>query len=136
MENIKLEAGKFYRAEGGAKIYIASALPNPFIDGDTYPFIGYVNGEYVDKTFFWNASGVCYTERKFNIVAEWVEPKRIKGWVNIVAKNPENPSSSHVGRLTCVWPTREMADAYCAYDRLACIEIDVLEGQGLDGSAR
>jgi hypothetical protein len=75
------------------------------------------------------------------------EPKRIKGWVNLYARNAEHSDLSDLiidGVLykasTYAKASKDQADlmagCFPQFTRIACIEIDVLEGQGLDGSAR
>ena len=72
-------------------------------------------------------------ERQQDLVAEWVEPKRIKGWVNIYLS--KLPGGYECGSF---YRTKEEANHWKSYkggERVACLPVDVLEGQGLDGSA-
>lgn len=75
------------------------------------------------------------TREGFDLVAEWVEPKRIKGWINIYPSDEEeqdNPVPVRSG----VHDTRDNADKLALRSRrIACIEIDVLQGHGLGEAA-
>jgi hypothetical protein len=63
-----------------------------------------------------------------DIIAEWVESKRINGWINLY------PSDTEMGVIAnnVINPSKELADKFAMPDRVACIEIDVLEGEGLE----
>lgn len=123
MEGIKLEAGKYYRTHGGDKVFIAGKSP---FEKRPFEFCGFVENQ---GTQSWTAEGKFFTGKNssaYDIVAEWKEPKRVKGWLAI-----------GVGYADAkIEDTREEALKAFGGDAVACIEIDVLEGQGLDGSAR
>jgi hypothetical protein len=80
----------------------------------------------------------------YDIVAEWKEPKKIKGYVNLYSGYNEN-LPGHKGKADLPWQfgglksSREQAD-YAAsawqgtYQRVACLEIDIEESHGLGGS--
>ncbi|MBR0721781.1 hypothetical protein [Bradyrhizobium manausense] len=135
MEKLKIEAGKFYRTRSGAKAFVAMDKRNPFNPDDEYPILAYIDEEPETNTHKWlNPDGREYASKEYehDLVAEWREPKRIKGWLNVYL-----PGDGRDEMFSCVHKTREKADAVMfASERIACIEIDVLEGQGLDGSAR
>ena len=63
----------------------------------------------------------------YDLIAEWVEPKRIKGWLNVHAGNAAvfaiGPYSTRDEATTDAETLR--------VPRVACIEIDCLEGEGL-----
>ncbi|WP_354111737.1 hypothetical protein [Bradyrhizobium sp. S3.12.5] len=59
------------------------------------------------------------------IVAEWVDPKRIQGWMVI----DRDEDGDYKGRY--VHKTQAMAQTIADRDSVACIEIDCLEGEGL-----
>ncbi|NEH28159.1 hypothetical protein [Rhizobium ruizarguesonis] len=109
-----------------------------------YKFIGVIAGK--NDAFGWKSNGENDPLNKVgdDLVAEWVELKRIKGWVNVYSGNDENygnphniDSSQHCGH---VYPKRAHADiaavSLTGRNRIACIEIDVLEGAGLEGRSR
>lgn len=121
----KIEAGKFYRTHDGKKAFVGAQRPEQFNGlSEQCGFSGFVDG--LDYVIAWKADGSAVESySNLSLVAEWVEPKRIKGWLNIDADG-----------LVWLEKNREEADKDACDDRIACIEIDVLEGQGLDGSAR
>lgn len=128
MLEMKLEAGKCYRTRHGHKAFIRHILKtNPLSNTDLdFPVSGVMNK---DNAMTWtdcgryNDDGI---ESIYDLVAEWQEPKRLKGWLNIYCWNED-------GRLEAgaVYPDRVTADSESASNRKACIEIDVPEGQGL-----
>jgi hypothetical protein len=142
--NLQLEAGKYYRTVCGKKAYVAAT--NPFgASGDgvsDYVVAGFIEG-YGAVTWTRDGRQATFTDSPADLVAEWVEPKRIKGWVNVFAGvNPYIPGSTvgevevHLGSVKstkedCEAAVRHRSDKH----RIACIEIDVLEGQGLEGEA-
>jgi len=137
LENIKLEAGKFYQTRDGRKAFVAALVENPFGETESiYVARGYINDKNVERG--WTASGIWYVgeDNKNDLIAEWTEPKRIKGWLNISSQATASPGY-HSFQCTHIFKTRELADQFAnnVGPRIACIEIDVLEGQGLDGSA-
>lgn len=124
---LKIEAGKFYRTRGGKKAFVAY-VGNPFSEGNEQEeAIGWVekaNG-YRES---WCRDGKFYRHRglsEYDLVAEWKEPKRIKGWLNVYLD--EDNGSPTVGMLN-------KSKSECPKDtgRVACIGIDVLEGEGLE----
>lgn len=125
MLEMKLEAGKFYKTLDGRKAYVAQT-------GITFPgsehgrAIGYVpmKDENGYDPHFWFEDGTA-SNKPHEILSEWQEPKRIKGWMNI----EQSTNCRAIGNV--IWPTKEKADSVADPERLACIEIDVLEGQGL-----
>ena len=117
-QTLTLEAGKFYRTRNGRKAFVG--CENPFADGSTLRVFGYIEGAGIA---IWRTDGCYFSDgaaASSDLVAEWVEPKRIKGWVNI----DEDYCAYR-------YDTRKQADAKASKDRIACIEIDVLEGEGL-----
>lgn len=86
----------------------------------------------VDRAFFRNDIGMEASERIDSILRNWsIKPKpkpRIKGWMNIYANHNKNyyPSST-------IHRTKISADqiARSIDNRVACIEIDAEEGEGL-----
>ena len=124
----KIEVGKYYRTRDGRKAYVSG--PHPFLSEDsTYKFAGFIDGEAHNRAHVWTAKGEwlrCKISGK-DLIAEWsepAEPKRIKGWLNIDADN-----------MTRLFDTRREADNGAFSDRIACIEIDVAEGEGLETEA-
>lgn len=106
----------YYKTRGGAKVEIAGRVES---NGD-YPWLGVapdmlrsysVGGAVL-------ASGIhCHED----IVAPWVEPRKGTIWVNIY--NNPNSTGGHSNRAD--------ADQSATDNRLACIQVDWIEGQGL-----
>ncbi|MGG7581717.1 hypothetical protein [Rhizobium sp. Nf11,1] len=121
---LTLEAGKYYRTRDGRKAFVSGT--NPFSEGSHIRAIGVVYGNGVQG---WDLSGAFSSlgGHGLDLVDEWVEPKRIKGWLNVY---PENDESFDIVKYH---PTREQADVSALSTRIACIKIDVLEGEGLNG---
>lgn len=120
--SFKIEKPGFYRERSGGKAQIVGQLSN----GDWL-------GEGSDKSASrYNKSGIfapdiSLRESDFDLVAEWVEPKRIKGWIAIgsIVNGDIKP--------TCSAAIKDYRESGYSGKLLACIEIDVLEGAGLDG---
>jgi len=136
-QTLTLEAGKYYKTRDGRKAFVGALnQPSPFGNlKDMYPAAGYIEGE--DSARSWMLNGELYNNAKAfeaDLVAEWVEPKRIKGWVNIYAAkmNPDDGDIQDVRVGQVVHNTRELAAKYQLGKLIACIEIDVLEGHGLN----
>jgi len=125
LETLKLEIGKYYRTSEGAKVLILAKA-------EGYDcFLGQAMNGWADDGCFlkYTPDGHCSkaNDRWNKLVAEWKEPKRIHGFINIYR------GGEAVGGLR---DTKEEANERALKGRIACIEIDVLEGQGLDGSAQ
>jgi len=134
---LTLEPGKYYRTRDGRRAFLTTTINNnPFrSDGDgRYPVSGFIEG---DGRNDWSASGEFYENGMNNhngdLIAEWVEPKRIKGWLNI--NRPLGAECGDVASTGNVWASKEHADVCASERRIACIEIDVLEGEGLNRDA-
>ncbi|MHC2315172.1 hypothetical protein ACVIHC_002218 [Bradyrhizobium diazoefficiens] len=123
MEKLKIESGKFYRTSGNLKALCVGQLKD---------------GRFVfeclndmprnkDQIIFGDQDGKTAANDSWQIVAEWKEPKRIHGFINIYR------GGEAIGGLR---DTKEEANERALKGRIACIEIEVLEGQGLDGSAQ
>lgn len=126
----KPEAGKYAKTRGGHKAFVSAIIQNPMQDKQpSYSVIGFVEGS--DDRITWTSDGrfISGNEDDFDLVAEWVEPKRIKGWVNVYDSALSSESAGGVH------PTKRDADEYAMPHRLACIEIDVEEGHGLGEAA-
>ncbi|MBB4345161.1 hypothetical protein [Rhizobium leguminosarum] len=134
-QTLTLEVGKYYRTRDGKKAYAGYVMAESPFNGSKplYPVSGWVDGEAMPQC--WNLDGSLHepeNEHKFDLVAEWIEPRRIKGWVAVGAE-----TGSHV-RCTHIHPSKEAAIRYLrgpSYNdnTFAVIEIDVLEGTGLEG---
>ncbi|MVO95102.1 hypothetical protein [Rhizobium leguminosarum] len=133
-QSLTLAAGKYYRTRDGRKAFVSAVSVADPESGlvRRYPAIGYIAGR--EET--WQACGRNMTDRiyKYDLVAEWIEPKRIKGWVAL------GRDLGDFVRCTHIHPSKEAAIKNLrghAYndDAFACIEIDVLEGAGLEGEA-
>ncbi len=131
---LQLEAGKFYRTRDGKKAYVCGSLgANPFTgQKKSCPVQGYIEGHGQTS---WTEQGgyVVGEDNGYDLIAKWVEPKRIKGWIAIGGSDFGTVQTSH-----CLETKTEACGVFeDDYRRkpLACIEIDVLEGQGLEGEA-
>lgn len=124
---LTLEAGKYYRTRGGKKVFIVGVNPFDKEDDDIeFPFGGFVQGLKGDVLEWFRDDGRYGVQDGANdLVAEWVEPKRIKGRM-FIGNNGVVFFGGSIGE--------EPAVPY-GVTALACIEIDVLEGHGLKGEA-
>ncbi|RWE44218.1 hypothetical protein [Mesorhizobium sp.] len=131
---LQLEAGKYYLTRDGRKGFVAGSSPFGSTV-DCHQVVGYIDCD--THALGWGKDGFYWAnkdEDARDLVAEWVEPKRIKGWVNIYPDvNGNMPSKVIVNN--CLHGTKDDADDHAMTGRIACIEIDVLEGQGLEGEA-
>lgn len=120
---LQLEAGKFYRTRDDRKAFVAGF--SPFDGADTYRVaVGFIEGYAFEEC--WAASGQWGMNRNDkDLVAEWVEPKRIKGKMYI--------GENSIGVFGSYISDGAKPPSFCKV--VACIEIDVLEGQGLEGEA-
>lgn len=140
-QSLTLEVGKYYRMRNGRKaIVTCDSGANPFGgEDDKFPFNGYAEG--FEAGICWTAKGkTSGWNSECDIIGAWVEPKRIKGWVNIYPKQLgvcgttyDHESDSAFSFGSHHYANRDMADRYAGVNRIACIEIDVLEGAGLEG---
>ena len=145
MESLKIEAGKYYRTRGGDKAWMGCDIRTGGYGG-IYPFIGVVGG--YRQSWASDGSSIYGEQSPFDIIAEWKEPKRIKGWVNIWDRMHEDlrgvaAEEGNAFPGTNVYLSKDDADRaaknaanWSDSNRIACIFVDVLEGEGLDGSAR
>ncbi len=116
---LTLEAGKFYKTRIGKKAFVAGLCPFSDINIDCRA-TGFIEGRTQTCDWMENGTWGLGVVDDRDLVAEWVEPKRIKGWLNIYGDRRS-------GILHCA---RGSADSV-GHGRIACIEIDVLEGAGL-----
>ncbi|MBP2564514.1 hypothetical protein J2766_001073 [Agrobacterium tumefaciens] len=122
-QTLTLEAGRYYRTRDGRKAYVAGF--NPFSKEEDRA--NAVSGWIEDGNCLWCRSGQYWKNKTsdFDLVAEWVEPKRIQGKMYIY----EGSAGVHGGYLS-----DHLQLPYGA-KVLAVIEIDVLEGHGLGEAA-
>lgn len=127
---LTLEAGKYYRTRDGKKAFVAGK--NPFEDLE-YPFIGVLQSD-ASSSDSWAVDGRYIVGEKSNddLVAEWVEPKRVTGWIAMLVDGYTGDYPAHT---THVFATRQEAVESFNGAPFAVIEIDVLEGHGLNGEA-
>lgn len=145
---LQLEAGKYYRTRDGDKVFVAAL--NLFDDASDHPVAVIIgNNDDEDDLQWYSPEGrlnaYSFSPKGSDIVSEWVEPKRIKGWVNLYDKACFNQKLVDVGVASvghAVHPSQDDAlrrahacEAQYGIKLLACIEVDVLEGQGRDGEA-
>lgn len=134
----KFKSGEYWQTRGGDKAFIASVgLPNPFGKFKAlFPVCGYIEGDDEDD-HTWGEDGNYFRadedeESDLDLIKPWVEPRRIKGWVNVYAAYGNgqdiNAPAYGVGR---VYKTKKECEQLRGPYSIACIEIDVLEGEGL-----
>jgi hypothetical protein len=117
---MKLEAGKFYKTRDGRKAF--AAAENPFHD-NKFRYVGWV--EYDPCNLGWNWEGKHPNKSRYDLIAEWVEPKRIDGYIAIGTRLTGDLA---ISREVAV----EGLKRYSIDNKvLACIEVDCLEGDGL-----
>ena len=112
---MNIEAGKFYKTRDGrkARIYAVDGSGSDNIHGAILIKDGW-------DCEVWDKDGAWVDIRSPNdLVSEWVEPRTGTVWVNIY--------SSH-GK---VYTSKEAADNTCFNDRVACVEVNWTEGEGL-----
>lgn len=131
-QTLTLEAGKYYRTRDGRKAYIVGQNPFDKDDADIgFPFGGFVRGGNGDCLEWWRGDGRFEVrEDAMDLVAEWVEPKRIKGFIAL-----KYTGNSFVAVTSHVHGTLEEAMKMFKGDTSAIVEIDILEGVGLNGEA-
>ena len=115
---MKLEAGKYYKTRDGRKAKIVSEIsPSPFNHTvSTYPFMGWVEG--YTAAISWTAQG-SYIEQDWSkadsdsdLVAEWKEPVKVEGWVNVYPHG-----------FTRIRASREIADNMAGAGRITCVYV-------------
>lgn len=63
-------------------------------------------------------------------VYKWrIKPEKKKGWVNIYPYSQQ--PNKYAGDVVGIYNTKELADAGAVLNRVACIEIEYEEGEGL-----
>lgn len=78
MSQLKLEAGKYYKARNGEKVFISHiAHENPFLPSikDRYPAKGWIRGQ--GDLHGWAEDGMRYTGNDHSpsdLIEEWKEP--------------------------------------------------------------
>lgn len=124
---LTLEEGKYYRTRGGKKAFVAGT--NPFNDEGMCAVVGFIDGKlgYVS----WDRKGAWLSAPgdSFDLVAEWVEPKRIKGFLAIGQRVTGDIKGTHAEAV------QEFAKYGDVSNIRAVIEVDVLEGHGLGEAA-
>lgn len=142
---LTIEAGKCYWTRAGHKAIVLTR--NPFNDGKKrnevfigaieYPDEFYLSEDCPEAATTWGDSGNFYIDHEtspYDLVAEWAEPKRVDVWVNIFAtkEREDYPSGYRVGCVTHA--TKADAQRH-AVGMVATVNINVLEGEGLNGEA-
>ena len=91
------------------------------INGDGNDVIAGVSG---DRVRHWHSDGSWVFNTEYPMDLDLVEAKPlIKGWLNVYRRG--------CGVFSSIYPTRGLADSQARRDRLACIPIDVADGEGL-----
>lgn len=112
---MKLEVLKAYKTRDGEKCVSVEQDKDVFgvfhIKDNAYYF------HHSDGRFVCSSS----TENGIDIVSEWEEPRRGEIWVNI-----------HSDNSSFTWDSRKAADQQQDEDRIACVRVEWVEGQGLE----
>ena len=120
---MKIEAGKYYKTRGGSRAFIGAKKPEGF-NGD-YDFFGVVEEARSEKWISgscWKANGrTVLANDDHDIVGEWKETKRIKGWVSLKA-NPDHEGDYDAATL---FTDKNRALEYCGNGRLL-VEVDAV----------
>ena len=115
------EAGKEYLTRNGrrARIYATDG-------GGTYPIHGAIQNDNLWYTAVWTAIGEISVGNEGPGLSDLMPPEPVKqrGWINIY--DPLSPWVAHTLSLT-----RGGADMASKSDRIACIEVEWYDGQGL-----
>jgi hypothetical protein len=107
VEGIKLESGKYYRARGGKKAFCTFVGTDPF--GNQKVALIIFEEEPQSVRYHWqDGSWSSLQESKLDLIAEWKEPKRIKGCMNVYPTAMHQKDGSYF--MTGIWETREKAD--------------------------
>lgn len=127
----KADIGKAFKTKDGRKAIVTGIKLEGMIVLDD-AFTGKVQGW--SQIECWADTGIPIEGSGCtSLVAEWVEPTRIRGWINIYRVGMRH----HAGPT--LFASKADADHAASEDaghRSACIEIDVLEGSGLEGEVR
>ena len=120
-KRMKLEVGKSYKTRNG-KTALVAAIDEAMTPGEQA--LGWVE----TMSCSWTTAGSFYADlapHGLDLTEELSGPRRIKGWVNIY--EAENGAFN----TSAGFADRQQADRMALGPRLACVEIDVLEGHGL-----
>ena len=126
--NTFMQVGEFVRSSAGNKGFVVGK------SSDGRFIVECINGMPRDDEQFLltDSTGRNAGDDAWRFVGKWVEPKRIRGWMNVYRLDEAGDFQAGY-----VFAKRESADRQVgAATRLACIEIDVLEGAGLEGAGR
>ncbi|MGO8502796.1 hypothetical protein AB9F35_15025 [Rhizobium leguminosarum] len=128
-KSLTLEVGKYYRTAKGKKALCIGK------DSQGQWFFEAMNDNHnkLDRFYRVDSSGRNIAGNDFwHIEAEWDEPKRIKGWIAVFGREGGLDLSS-LASVSDVFATREQVIAAIHRPATGIIEIDVLEGAGLEG---
>lgn len=78
-------------------------------------------GKMTNDALVFEIESSIVTRNYYDVVKEYVEPKKGKVWLNIYA----------IGSAGYVYTSKNTADRNANIGRIACVEIDWVEGQGL-----
>jgi hypothetical protein len=117
---MNIEAGKYYKTRDGRKAYVEhTSDPNPFQPKANEILLvrGYVDGL---GSLSWRADGRFSTDstrkESLDLVAEWLEPVKVSGWVNV-----------YTNFLSRVYGTKKQADREKSCYRIACVYVEGTE---------
>ncbi len=124
MSEIKLEAGKYYKTRKHGKAYCAAIIPPSPLEKSEYWM--YKEGF---AFVYLNSGSVCLeldgkgpSDGDFDIVAEWKEPMKVSGWLNL-----HKPDC--LGLNGFLYETRAEADRGASASRITCIYVTGTEGE-------
>ena len=116
-----IDMNKEYQTRGGKEVKIYE------VDGTgKYPVYGAILREKGWDLIAWTVAGEYH---KGSIMSDDLveKPKIIKGWINVYKCGPNSCDRT----ASTIWETKEVADAAGWEDRIACIEVEFKEGEGL-----
>lgn len=121
MSNLIIEAGKYYLSRDGRQVHVVAIRDDM---AQLFPVLGYFTG--LSGFSAWTADGgrgnLSGPNDSLDLIEEWVEPLGGTVWVNVYENDELYTHHS-----------REAADRCCKNNqtRLACIEVNWKEGEGL-----
>lgn len=117
------EVGKYYKTVGGQKALVEYISEFSVF----HPIRGVVfdDEEKIWRNIDWASDGHIYLKGELHkndlTTEEWKERKRVRGWINIYSHDC----------VVFTYDTKKEADKYAMKGRIACVYIDVEEGEGL-----
>lgn len=120
---LKIEVGREYRTRDGRKARVICTDRYRV----EYPIVALVSnpaqGEYAESVCSYRLDGTWHPNGvvdELDLVAEWREPVRVSGWVNVYPP--------HMNVQMSLRRSRAEANLHAGVDRIACIYVSGVEG--------